>query len=646
MKYVSKNFLILLMVVPFTFMSCNKDDDGYGGTDPDNGTPTELNSKIYDLGSIGASGISGTAKFIESSDATLSIELDLQNTPQGGTHPAHIHINTAAEGGGIALSLTPVDGTTGKSTTTFTALDDGTAITYQGLLDFDGYINVHLSAEELSTIVAQGDIGQNELTDISKSYALGSVAVPNIDGTATFYERVNGEALAVIQLNNTPAGGMHPGHIHMNTAVEGGGIAFSFNPVNGDTGISKTNVAALDNGTAFGYDDVLVYDGYINIHLSAEELSTLVAQGDIGQNELTTDSKMYVLGSVAVPDINGMATFYKRVNGEALAVIELNNTPAGGQHPGHIHMNTAVEGGGIAFSFNPVNGDTGVGKTNVAALDDGTAFGYDDVLNYNGYINIHLSADELATLVAQGDIGQNELTGKTMSYELTEKDVAGISGSIEFAERVNETTLATIMLTGTPAGGSHPAHIHENDIATTGNIIVGLNAVNGDTGISRTQIATLVGGAAITYTEILSVNAYVNVHLSDDDLATLVAQGNIGSNAGNDNSGDAESKTYDVTNSGASAYIFNGEGLSDSNNPNFTFKRGSTYTFNVNTPGHPFLIKSVQGSGTSNMYNVGVVNNGAVSGTITFTVPTDAPDTLYYNCEFHGSMTGTITITN
>lgn len=523
MKYVSKNFLILLMVVPFTFMSCSKDDDGYGGTDPDNGTPTELNSKIYDLGSIGASGISGTAKFIESSDATLSIELDLQNTSQGGTHPAHIHVNTAAEGGGIALSLTPVDGTTGKSTTTFTALDDGTAITYQGLLDFDGYINVHLSAEELSTIVAQGDIGQNELTDISKSYALGSVAVPDIDGTATFYERVNGEALAVIQLNNTPAGGMHPGHIHMNTAVEGGGIAFSFNPVNGDTGISKTNVATLDNDTAFGYDDVL---------------------------------------------------------------------------------------------------------------------------NYNGYINIHLSVDELATLVAQGDIGQNEFTGKTMSYELTEKDVAGISGSIEFAERVNETTLATIMLTGTPAGGSHPAHIHENDIATTGNIIVGLNAVNGDTGISRTQIATLVGGAAITYTEMLSVNAYVNVHLSDDDLATLVAQGNIGSNAGNDDSGDAESKTYNVTNSGASAYIFNGEGLSDSNNPNFTFKRGSTYTFNVNTPGHPFLLKSVQGSGTSNMYNAGVANNGAVSGTITFTVPTDAPDTLYYNCEFHGSMTGTITITN
>jgi hypothetical protein len=36
------------------------------------------------------------------------------------------------------------------------------------------------------------------------------------------------------------------------------------------------------------------------------------------------------------------------VNGEALAIVRLKNTPAGGSHPGHIHMNTA-EGGGIAL---------------------------------------------------------------------------------------------------------------------------------------------------------------------------------------------------------------------------------------------------------------------------------------------------------
>jgi hypothetical protein len=43
----------------------------------------------------------------------------------------------------------------------------------------------------------------------------------------------------------------------------------------------------------------------------------------------------------------------------------------------------------------------------------------------------------------------------------------------------------------------------------------------------------LVGGAAITYTQLLTRNAYINVHLNDGaGLSTIVAQGNIGSNVG------------------------------------------------------------------------------------------------------------------
>ncbi len=101
---------------------------------------------------------------------------------------------------------------------------------------------------------------------------------------------------------------------------------------------------------------------------------------------------------------------------------------------------------------------------------------------------------------------------------------------------------------------------------------------------------------------------------------------------------------YNVTNESASAYLFTGEGLDNDSNPDITLKRGETYEFVVNAPGHPFIIKSVQGTGTGNAYNDGVSNNGASQGTVTFTVPNDAPNTLFYNCEFHGSMTGTFTI--
>lgn len=241
--------------------------------------------KVFALSSVAVPSISGTATFIENADNSTTVELKLNGTPDGGMHPAHIHFNTAAEGGDIAITLGTVNGTTGFSTVTFSKLDNGTAVTFDQILDFNGYINVHLSATELGTIVAQGDIGQNELTGTSKAYVLNEKDVPGINGTATFFERKNGDALAVLNIVNTPAGGMHPAHIHMGSvATSPGAITFTFNPVNGDTGMSKTNVSKLDNQTAFGYSDVLTTNGYVNVHLSAEALGTIVAQGNIGVN--------------------------------------------------------------------------------------------------------------------------------------------------------------------------------------------------------------------------------------------------------------------------------------------------------------------------------------------------------------------------
>ncbi|MAN26825.1 MULTISPECIES: CHRD domain-containing protein [Mesonia] len=391
--------LFLFVTIPTLIISCSDDDDGT--------TPFDGESVTYDLMSVSDPSISGEATFTEQENGTVKIVLDLEGTPAGGMHPAHIHNNTAAEGGEIAISLEPVDGDTGMSTTIVSAKDDGTAITFEQLTDYDGYINVHLSADDLSTLVAQGDIGQNDLTEESLTYDLGERAVAGISGEVTFHQRKNGEALAVIMLDNTPAGGMHPAHIHANTAAEGGEIKFTFNPVNGDTGMSMTNVSELDGGQSFTYDDIMDYDGYVNVHLSADDLGTIVAQGDIGQNSLTGESLSYTLNEVAIPGISGSVMFEERMNGEALATIMLANTPEDGEHPAHIHMNSAAEGGDIAFTFTPVNGATGISRTNVSQFDNGNPFMYSDISGYDGYVNVHLSADDLATLVAQGNIGAN-----------------------------------------------------------------------------------------------------------------------------------------------------------------------------------------------------------------------------------------------
>ncbi len=163
-------------------------------------------------------------------------------------------------------------------------MDNDVAFLYIDIIDFDGYINVHESDMSLGTIVAQGDIGQNELSGVSTSYVLNEVDTSGISGTATFYGRNNGEALAVIALQNTPVDGLHPAYIYSNDVATTGDIIFTFNPVDGNTGISETNVSALDDNAVFGYDDVLGVNGHINVLLS-EAQPTIVSQGNIGAND-------------------------------------------------------------------------------------------------------------------------------------------------------------------------------------------------------------------------------------------------------------------------------------------------------------------------------------------------------------------------
>jgi len=141
--------------------SCNKKNDP--------GPQLTGQSKQFALAPVSNAAISGTVTFAKRSDNATVITIQLAGTQVGGTHPAHIHANTAAEGGGIVLDFTDVDGGTGKSETVAKALNDGTPITYEELLAFDGYVNVHESESNLGTLIAQGDIGQNELTGDSKS---------------------------------------------------------------------------------------------------------------------------------------------------------------------------------------------------------------------------------------------------------------------------------------------------------------------------------------------------------------------------------------------------------------------------------------------------------------------------------------------
>jgi hypothetical protein len=87
-----------------------------------------------------------------------------------------------------------------------------------------------------------------------------------------------------------------------------------------------------------------------------------------------------------------------------------------------------------------------------------------------------------------------------------------------------------------------------------------------------------------------------------------------------------ETVTYRISNNGPTAYIINSV-----SNPTLQLIRGNTYVFQLNLSGiYPLYIKTEASLGINNQYTTGVTNNGSTTGTITFTVPQDAPDTLYY----------------
>lgn len=142
-----------MVILMFSLNACKDDDDPL---------PQEL-KRTYALAPVSDPDISGKVTFTKVDASSTRILIELVGTAAGETHPAHIHANSASEGGPIVIDLGAVDGATGMSEVTVTQRNDGTPINYEGLISFDGYVNVHLSPTVLSTLVAQGNIGSNQV---------------------------------------------------------------------------------------------------------------------------------------------------------------------------------------------------------------------------------------------------------------------------------------------------------------------------------------------------------------------------------------------------------------------------------------------------------------------------------------------------
>ena len=265
---------IFISTVLFTSISMGM----FSGCKKDNSPPPFT---TYQLVKADVLGVSGTVTFTQTNSTTTTVVITLAGS-DSASHPAQINMNSAVQGGAVAVKLNPV--TNGSSTTLVNTLNNSSAINYSQLIAYNGYVSIIESSINDTLIIAQGDIGGNLLTGTSKTYTLDTVGTAGVSGTALFQMRTNGNTLASISLVGTIANGSYPAAIQLGSeqTVGGGPIEVTLNPVDGTSGKSYTNISMLDGGTALTYNDLLVYDGYLAVRQSASISSTILCEGNIG----------------------------------------------------------------------------------------------------------------------------------------------------------------------------------------------------------------------------------------------------------------------------------------------------------------------------------------------------------------------------
>lgn len=198
------------------------------------------------------------------------------------------------------------------------------------------------------------------------------------------------------------------------------------------------------------------------------------------------------------------------------------------------------------------------------------------------------------------------------------------------------------------------------------NLYLTFNGINGFVGVASTgsdlYIQTPSGGGGVveirrstflqkmaTFTDGGSVDLYYNNALKFKTTDTgvvitgiLTATSFVGNGSGLTNL-PASYPTWTIGSNGSSDYTFTGIGFTvTTNDPVLYLARGQKYAFDNQSGGsHPFQIRTSNGGSA---YNSGVTNNGASTGIITFEVPFDAPNSLYYQCTVHSTMGNTINI--
>ena len=252
----------------------------------------------------------------------------------------------------------------------------------------------------------------------------------------------------------------------------------------------------------------------------------------------------------------------------------------------------------------------------------------------NPYVNINITAG------GAGDVRAKVVTEYSSIGLLSDVDITTAAPTTNQVLKWNGTKFV-------------PADDAAGTASSTQNLFATFAADSGSTTAnSVTDTLTVTGGTNIA-TAIVGDTLTINFDgsltttfaaLTDTDVSGIVQGDSLFWNGTSWDVVRSPIVWWELGANGASDYTFNGPGFSTAtNDPTIYVQRGFTYAFDNSTNGgaHPFRIQSSQGlSGTP--YTAGQTGSG--TSVLYWTIPMDAPSTLYYQCTIPAAMQGTINV--
>lgn len=109
----------------------------------------------------------------------------------------------------------------------------------------------------------------------------------DISGTVTFRELNSGNTIVAIDVEGMDQEEEYIAHIHGGDIANFGPIVRFLGPIEGSGGTRADKIIRLGNNRRVDYNEWLIYDGYVAIHLNDNPSYPIYALGNIGSNDPT-----------------------------------------------------------------------------------------------------------------------------------------------------------------------------------------------------------------------------------------------------------------------------------------------------------------------------------------------------------------------